>query len=410
MKRSSVIVLCLLLLLPILVLPEDKKEFTLSEIISIGLENNPFLLASLQEIKAKKAALQASKRLVNPELEYHIGKGTPLDSTTKRGTDGVTLSQPVENPFKRHYRVQMHEKEWMAKEYDYSSSKLDVIHEIKKLFYSILLLKNKENMAQKNLNSLRETHQLIVKRVKLGETKELEAIKLHVEILKAQNELNKIKTELKLAKENLNKFLGNLLPEDFSVTGKLDYVPIIIEEEPLLSKALLSHPLVKEKETELELARSSLNFVKWQRFPDFTLSGFIHNELDGKNKGVGISLDIPLWNFKSKEIAEAQSLLQKQSEELKALKMDLRTEIKSKLYQLRLTERTIKLFHEGLLKQAEESLKISEVSYRQGEISLIEFLDSQRTYYSILKDYQDSLYAWNADKASLENAIGEELK
>ncbi len=90
--------------------------------------------------------------------------------------------------------------------------------------------------------------------------------------------------------------------------------------------------------------------------------------------------------------------------------MELRTEIRSKLYTLRLTEQTLKLFHEGLLKQAEESLKISSVSYKQGEISLIEFLDCQRTYFSILKDYQDSLYSWKTDKASLEKAIGEELK
>ena len=287
---------------------------------------------------------------------------------------------------------------------------VDPTYEIKKLFYKGLLLHDIENLAQKNLNSLRETYQLIKKRVKLGETKELEAIKLHVETLKAQNELNKIKTELKLARENLNKFLGNMLPPDFSIIGKLDFIPLFIEEESLLNKALLSHPLIKEKETELEFARNSLSFVKWQRLPDFTLSGFIHNELDGKNKGIGISLDIPLWNFKGKEIAEAQSLLQKQNEELKALRMELRTEIRAKLYTLRLTEQTLKLFHEGLLKQAEESLKISDVSYKQGEISLIEFLDSQRTYFSILKDYQDSLYSWKTDKASLEKAIGEELK
>lgn len=201
-----------------------------------------------------------------------------------------------------------------------------------------------------------------------------------------------------------------MLPPDFSIIGKLDFIPLFIEEESLLNKAFLSHPLIKEKETELEFAKNSLSFVKWQRLPDFTLSGFIHNELDGKNKGIGISLEIPLWNFKSKEIAEAQSLLQKQNEELKALRMELRTEIRAKLYTLKLTEQTLKLFHKGLLKQAEESLKISEVSYKQGEISLIEFLDSQRTYFSILKDYKDSLCSWKTDKASLEKAIGEELK
>ncbi|GAI36714.1 unnamed protein product, partial [marine sediment metagenome] len=253
-----------------------------------------------------------------------------------------------------------------ASEYLFNFSKLEVTFEIKNLFYKILLLKNKTGFAQKNLDSIKKIHKLIEKRARLGEVKELEAIKLYVETLKAQNELNKIQTELKLAKENLNKFLGYSLPPDFSVLGELDHRPLAMAEKTLLDKALLSHPLVKTKEKDLEYAKSNLSYVKWQRFPDFTLSGFINNELDGKNKGIGISLDIPLWNFKSKEIAEAENLRLKQSEELRALKMEITTEVKVKLNQLRLSEQSINIFHTGLLKQAEESLKISEISYKQG--------------------------------------------
>ncbi len=407
-KRLVIFLLSLLFLSP--ALPEEKKEFSLPELIDIGLENNPILRAKHQDIEARKAAYQASKRLSNPELELHMGEGKSYDSSVQRNTDGVSLSQYLENPVKRHHRIQMYENEWQAIEYSFHFSRLGVIYDIKRLSYKILYLQSKEELARKNLISLEETHQLILKRVTLGEARELEAIKLYVEALKARNELNQIQAELRLAKENLNKFLGNSLPDSFSVLGKLDYAPLEIEEKAFLDKVLLSHPLLKEKETELEYAESRLNYVRWQRIPDFKLSGFIQNELHGKNKGIGLSFDIPLWNFKSKEIAEAESLLLKQNEELKALVMDITLEVKAKLNEQRLSEQTIKLFLEGLLKQAEESLKISEVSYTQGEISLIEYLDSQRTYYSILKDYQDSLYAWNVNKAALEKAAGEEIK
>ncbi|NQT80972.1 MAG: TolC family protein [Candidatus Aminicenantes bacterium] len=410
MKKRVAFLLSLFIIFPLFAFPVEKKDFTLHEIEELGLKNNPLLLAKAQEVEAKKAAFQASKRLLNPELELHAGQGKSYDNSINRNTDGISLSQYLENPFKRHYRVQMYEKNWQAAENSYNFSRLEVIYNIKKLFFKVILLKNKKNLAQKNLNSLEETHQLIVKRVKLGETKELEAIKLYVETLKAQNELNKIQTELKLARENLNKFLGNSLPPDFSVLGKLEYITLDIKEEILLNKALLSHPQIKGKEKDFEFAESNLSYVKWQRFPDFKLSGFINKELDGKDKGIGISFDIPLWNFKSKEIAEAESLLTKQNQELRALKMEITTEVKAKLSEQRLSEQTITLFHKGLLRQAEVSLKISEASYKQGEISLIDYLDSQRTYYSILKDYQDSLYAWSINKAALEKATGEEIK
>ena len=395
---------------PASILSSETKELSLSEIIDLGLKHNPLISAKWNEAEARKASYQASKRLFNPDLEYHRGRAKSWDNTIERNTEGLSLSQYLENPFKRHYRVQVYEKDWKAAEFSYYMLTLDVIFEIKHLFHRILLLISKREMAQKNLDSIQKIHGLIEKRAKLGEVKELEAIKLYVETLKAQNELNRIQTDLLLAKENLNKFLGNALPPDFSVKGALTYSSLGLEEAPLVQNALLSHPRIKEKETRLEQAKSNLSYVKWLRLPDFRLSGFHHKELDGRNTGIAISLDIPLWNFRSNEIREAENLYMKEDDELRALQMELTTEIKSMLNQLRLSEQNLNIYHQGLLKQAEESLKISEVSYTQGEISLIDYLDSQRTYFSILNDYQDSLFKWNADKAALEKAIGEGLK
>ena len=410
MNNKKTIFLLLILSFLALIFAQEKKEYTLPEIVSISLENNPLLIAKFKEAEAKKVAYQASRRLSNPELEIQKGRAKSHDGLEKRDTKGFSINQYLENPFKRHYRIQIYKNDWQSTEQLYHFFKLEMIFEIKNLFYKTLLLEENEQLAQKNLDSITEIHKLIEKRVKLGEVKELEAIKLYVEKLRGHNELQIIQTELKLAKENLNKSLAYSLPPDYSIQGKLWYAPLVFKEESLVTKTLLSYPLIKGKEKEMERAENNIRFIKWQRLPDFELSGFHHDELDGRNTGIGISLDIPLWNFKSKEIAEAESIYWKQREELRALQMEVSTEVKSKLNRLLLSEQKIKLFHEGLLNQAEQSLKISEISYTQGEISLIDYLDSQRIHYSILRDYQESLYAWNADKAALEKAIGEDLK
>jgi cobalt-zinc-cadmium efflux system outer membrane protein len=399
-----------LLFLPLLLLAQEKREFNLKEIIDIALKNNPMILAKKQEAEAKKAAFQASKRLFNPELEFHKGSGKLDESSKKINTQGLSITQSLENPLKRKYRIQMFEKEWQATDFLFDFAELETISTIKNLYYTILLFRERVELTGKNLSSIQEIQKLIEKRAKLGEVRELEAIKLKVESLKAQNEFNKIETELSLARQELNAFLGNSLPPDFRLQGKLQFSLLTMEENNLIQKALLSHPLIKGKEKELEQAQSGLNYTKWQRLPDPKLSGFIDDELDGLNKGVGISIELPLWNFKSREIAEAEHLVIKERQELQALKLELTTEIKKKLNRLKLSEQTINLFQSGLLKEAEASLKIAEVSYRQGEISLIDYLDSQRTYFSILKDFLDSLYDWNANKISLEKSIGEEIK
>jgi outer membrane protein TolC len=388
----------------------EKNEFNLPEIVELALANNPLLSAKKSQLDAIKASYDAAKHLINPQLEFHVGKATAYDEDKTRNTGGVSLSQYVENPFKRHYRVQVYEKEWEAVRFDHDVLTLEVTCAVKNLYFDILRQKAKQELARKNLESIQKIHQLIKSRAKLGEIRELEAIKLYVESLQAERELNQVQTTLLLAKEKLNQYLGNRLPANFSVTGVLEYAETQIQQKEALQKALNIHPRLKEKETRVAQANSQWSYVKWQRFPDFRLSGFSRKELDGRNTGIGLSLDIPLWSFKSKEIREAENLTRMEEEELRALRMETAADVKAMINQLNLSEQSLQIFHQGLLEQAEQSLKIAEISYTQGEISLIDYLDSQRTYFSILNDYQDSLYRWNTDKAALEKAIGEKIK
>ena len=409
MKKLSYLFFFFVLGLTAVGIPQEKSEYSLEDIIRIGLDKNPGITAGQSEVSAKQEVFLASKRLSNPEFEVQIGRGESYDGFDIRNTGGFAISQPIENPFKRRYGIQAFENAWKASESLYDFSKLEFVFEIKKLFFRILFLNNIEDLAQKNFSSIAEIQRLMEKRALSGEIKELEAIKLRVETLKAQNELNRIRAEKILAKENLNSLLDNALPDNFSVRGQLDYRPFAEEDESILTKTLLSYPLIKQKEFEIKAASNHINRLKWARLPDFTLFGFSHKELDGTNQGLGLSLDVPLWNFHTKEIAEAEFQVQRYEAELKALLLDISAEVKSKLNKVYLSEQTLNLFLTGLLAQAEESLKISEVSYREGEISLIDYLDSQRTYFSIMFDYQNSLFTWNIAKAALEKTIGEDI-
>lgn len=202
-KSNAFFILIFLLFVPELLHSSEKKAFHLSEIIDLALENNPLLSAKKNEVEARKASYQAAKRLANPELELNIGRAKAFDEDLERNTGGILLSQYVENPFKRHHRIQVYAKDWEAAEFSHSTLTLEVTFTIKNLYFEILRLKFIQELAQKNLDSIQKIHRLIEKRAKLGEIKELEAIKLYVESLQAQRELNKIQTDLVLAKENL---------------------------------------------------------------------------------------------------------------------------------------------------------------------------------------------------------------
>ncbi|MBD3413534.1 MAG: hypothetical protein GF421_03765 [Candidatus Aminicenantes bacterium] len=410
MRTKTFLFALMILFLSSILLSLEKNTYTLQELIDIGLKSSPEIMTRKFQTNSLYESYLSSKRLSNPELEYSTGDAESYDGDIQRITRNLSVRQVIENPFKRHFRIQVNKKSWEASAFNFEYLKLEIASEIKEIFYEILFLKKNLELAHKKKSSIEKIYHLIQKRAELGEVKDLEALKLSVEMLKAENERNEIQTELKLAKSSLNAFMGNSLPQNFSVNGDLKYTPLDIHEKALIEENLSYHPLIKEKKTLVEQAQNSISFARWQRFPDFNLAAFSQKMLHGTNQGIGITLDIPLWDFKSKEILEAQNQALSQRQDLKALQIELSKQIKSKINRLRLSEQTLRLFEDALLKQAQESMRISELSYHHGEISLIEFLDTQRTYFSILRDHQESLLKWNLDKVALERVIGEELK
>jgi len=390
--------------------PSQTMSYTLDELVAMGLARNPRVAAGALEVDARESAYRASRRLFNPEFGLQFGRAEFHDRDAGRDTHGFSLSQPVESPFKRRHRIGVERSAWEESSHAQTYRVMEVVSEIKVRYYALLLLQEQERLLEKTAASAREMEAIVRKRAELGEAKPLDAIKLRVEVLRAEKETTALRAEMETARESLNALLDNALAPDYSVSGTLAYIPVRIDEEELVERALAAHPLVRAGIERLEQSRSRIGLVKGRRFPDLTLTGFTDSGLDGVNRGVAVSLAVPLWNFRSKEAAEASLLSRASERELDGLRLDLAKEIRASVRRIRLAEATLSVFDDALLGQVEESLRIAEVSYREGEISLLDLLDSRRTYNSILGDYHRALFDWNAEMAALEKAAGETIR
>ena len=81
MKYRIVLPILLLLRLPPPLLAGQQEEFSLPDIVELGLSNNPLLKAQAREVEATRAAYQASRRLFNPMLSFQAGSAESYDGT-----------------------------------------------------------------------------------------------------------------------------------------------------------------------------------------------------------------------------------------------------------------------------------------------------------------------------------------
>lgn len=392
-----------------LVLPTtaaSQETYSLEDLLELGRERNP----TLQALRAQQSALvadrRASGRWQNPELEFETGTGDPSEGGGSRSLEGFTLSQTIENPLARHYRLSSMGSLAQAAGENVRSGILELEYEIRLHYDRILYLSELSRLARLNEEALNEVRGLIETRAELGEVKELEAIRLRVESLRARNEAEAADVELEQYRKHLNTFLGNVLPEDFRLSGSLPADEGEPNLDSLVQHVLPQHPeLVRAgREREAAVATMKASGIGW--IPDPVLTGSSRKELDGDIRTLGIGVQIPLWSFPRAGLERDRQRVRQAEEEENAVLLELQAQLMIHHNRLRLARQTLNLFQDGLLEESETSMQIAEASYREGEISFMEYLDARRTYHSIQIEYQQALYDWSVERAALDRAAG----
>ncbi len=383
-----------------------QESYTLEHLLAIGRERNPSLQALRAEAAARAAERSDAGRFLNPELGYESGSADPFQGNDTRSVGGVTVRQVLENPLARHQRLGALSALARAGEEELRAGALGVDYEIRMHFYRILYLQELVGLARLNEEALARNRDLMETRARVGEVKELEAIRLRVEHLRARNEAEAAEMELDQYRRHLNTFLGNVLPEDFGLDGELRADAGEPQLGEVVRTLLPDHPLLREAALEREAAERMREGSRVAWIPDPVFSGSARREMDGDIRSFGIGVTLPLWNQSRGALERDRQRALKARHTEEALRLELEAQLMIHLNHLRLNRQTLQLFQEGLLEEAEASMKIAETSYREGEISLVEYLDARRTYHSIQIEYFQALFEWNVEAAALERAAG----
>jgi len=387
----------------------EEKKYGLQEVIEIAFEKNPSAAIFRANIESSKGSVGSSKAYPNPDIGFELGMGRSLDGSDSGGEYSVSIGQPIERPKKRNNRIKAAEKEVEAVEQEAEDFRLELVSEVKKRFYRLLLSKKEEEIASENLRTVEELLKTIKIRVKAGEAPEFELVKAEVERLKAEKECKRAESRIVIAKTSLNALLGGTLNADFDIAGEFS---LNVEThsnaslQNLLSSALERHPLIHKAQKELEAKGYSLEKEKASVFPDITVKGFFGREIDKELYGLGLSVPLPLWYQKKGEIGTASAEKSKAEAELVKTKVELSRTISEEFQNYLIAIDQLDVFEKGLLKQASEAMRIAELSYRHGESGLLDYLDAQRVYRQTLLEYNQAFYEHEVAIASLERAAG----
>ncbi len=383
--------------------------FTLETILNLAEQQNPSLAAFLANVEASQGEAVTARAYPNPTTTLTGGRAETHGGSPERSGNEyhATLVQPLEWPFKRASRIQAAQSRVETARLDTEGFKLFLQAEVKGAFYRVLLAGQQVELAVRNLDTVQELHRSVKVRVETGEAPAFELVKADVELLKAQNEVNRGHSQVELARASLNALLGNRLPRSFRIAGQFVSSKELAALEGLIERALETHPTISRQRQEVARWRYQLSFERQARVPDVGVGGLYARELDKQAVGVVLAVPLPLWDRRQGQIATAMAEGRRAEAELARSRAELTRAIAQEYQNYRIATQQLAVFETGLLKQAEEALRIARTSFLHGEAGLLDLLDAQRVQRATFQDYYAALYDLSVAEAQLQRVTGQ---
>jgi cobalt-zinc-cadmium efflux system outer membrane protein len=387
---------------------EETRTFDLDRIIDLALERNPMIAGAQSVIQQNEGSQIQAGAYPNPTIVAQTADATIQDPRNgDRITErGVMVNQTVEWPGMRAARQHAADAGLAGATVGLEEAKLNLIAEVKQAFYELLLAERTVDLLQQNLEIVQEVARIVRARVRSGEGPQFEAVKADVEVLKAKQEMTKAKNAVRVKLVGLDTLTAGALGPRYKVQGDFRSLRDRLDPEQMAARDLSQHPILKRQGNLVEQAEFTVAKERQARVPNVTLFGGYAREAGREAVVAGVSLPTPLWYRQQGHIATALGTQRKEEAELIRVRNDLGRAINQHAREAETAQEQILVYEEGLLKQAQEALRIAQLSFRQGASSLLDVLDAQRVQRQITVDYNLARFELSLALTRFERALG----
>ena len=387
--------------------------YGLSDIIGIAVERNPLVAGAQAAIDQSTGQRTAAGAYPNPTLHGDGGKGYlrdagPLTNEIPRSANEYMagFSQPFEWPAKRAARQRAAEAGLAGASVGLIETRLNLTADVKVAFYDLLLAQRDLDLAKNNLTIVEDVRRIVGVRVRLGEAPQFDLIKAEVEVLKANQAVTRAENTVRVNRVILDTLTAGALGPAYAVSGDFLVFPSGLDLGQLAARSIHEHPSIQRLARSIDQADRTVEFERQSRVPNVNLNTSYTREYGREGFDVGLSVPAPLWYQRQGEIAGSLGAKRREEAELLRTRNELLRQVNQYFQDAQTTAKLIEVLEKGLLRQAEEALRIAKFSFQQGAASLLEVLDAQRVQRQTLFDYAQARFELSVALARLERAVG----
>jgi cobalt-zinc-cadmium efflux system outer membrane protein len=387
------------------------------------VRNNLDLRAKAAEIPKAEADILTASLRANPLL-YADSQFIPYGGFSDQRPGGPTqydlnITQPLDLSHKRRARTEVACRAKKVTEAQYQDAVRQAIDNVATAFIDVVAARETLRFSQASLTGLDET--LRTARG-LAELNISSTALTDIEVQRETAEVGVLEAEESLgdARRALATLL-NLPPaaaESLEVRGRLRGLhPEAPPADALIRMALEGRPDivayrlgVRRAEAEVQLARANrledvFLLVQPYTFQDNSPSGL----KSAHSAAVGVTIPLPLFNRNQGNIQRARITVGQTMTELAELERRVVAEVQRAERAYQVTHAAEQRFEGGILDKARQSRDTTFRLYTEGEADFDAFLNAQRRYNEVVRQYRDTLVRHRRSMLQVNTAVGRRI-
>lgn len=364
------------------------------------------------------SALLGSGETELPLVQEPAQRSQPIEIElgTKRDYRGIIQAQwPLFTWWKTTNGVHAAEEGLRAAEHHLESVRQEVALNVREAFFGALLTREVlavSNQAKEQAERRLKTAQ---QRFEAGIATRLDVLQAEVALANAKTQVLRAENALRMARKGLALAIGLDPSVSVEPQGEFTEKPETFDLDALLPKALQTRPDLQEVHAHEQAARYAVKIAKAANKPNVAATGTYSWFDNEKQKGqtiwsIGVGVNIPIFNGLADlaRVRQAESAVRQAKAGQEALRNAIGFQVRQSFqsYQEALA---VLAAQEQTRAQAEEALRIANLSFENGLITSVELADAElgRTQAQLL--YVQALHDALVAKARLEKAVGAPL-
>ena len=395
-------------------------QLPFSEAVTEALEKNPEIQLLRQRLQAVSARAKQAPYLEDPEINFQLG-GVPLANPTsfnKSDTNSIGIRQKLPFFGKLGLKEKIAQQDVRVMEQELRAKEREIVSMVKMAYADLFMAQKGSEILREQLEIMRTIIRATEARYQVGRVTQQDVFKALLEQSEIMNQLINVEAESSAAQAKLNSAMHRPPRSAVQLPADLAAPSVDMNLPGLDELALTNRPQLKGVEEEIVRGERMYELAERNRkFPDFMVGwDYMRMPMEMKKDRYGamVSITIPFspWTIgrRNYEVEESLAEIRAAKANRDAMRNMTVREVAESQAKVQAARRSITLYSEGLLTQAELSFRSAMAAYQTGRVEFVTLLEAQRALREARMGYYKATVGFIQNLADLERVIGKDLQ